>query len=123
MNKRGAETTIGTIVVVILAIIVLVVVAAGFTMGWNNLFSRFKLFIPKALSIDAVVAKCDSLCLANQKNSYCCEPQEVELKEGESTVKKTENCNDLYNKAEYADNGKHKFPINCQSIDCSNVKC
>lgn len=76
-NKKGAETAISTIVIVILAVLVLIIVIAGFTMGWKNLWEKINIFAPAAESIDAVVAKCDTLCLANQKYSYCCDKQKV----------------------------------------------
>lgn len=76
-NKKGAETTIGTIVIVILAVLVLIVVVAGFTMGWNNLWAKINIFTPRGESLDAVAVKCDALCLTNQKVSYCCEDQTI----------------------------------------------
>ena|SRR3989338_11144461 len=112
MNKRGAETTIGTIVVLILAIIVLVVVAVGFSIGWNNLWARLNVFTPAALSIDAVVGKCGSLCLANQPYEYCCKTREVEISE-DNPIKKS--CDKL--------ESENNLPIECETINCENVKC
>ena len=126
MNKRGAETTIGTIVILILAILVLVVVAAGFAMGWNNLWSRFNLFVPKALSIDATVAQCEGLCLATQKYAYCCNYQKVN---GIADGKEKYNCDELNKGQERNDQGEYttdigaNLPITCEIIDCKEVKC
>lgn len=44
MNKKGAEMTIGTIVIIVLALIVLVVLVIGFTGGWSNLWTRITSF-------------------------------------------------------------------------------
>ncbi len=112
MNKRGAETTIGTIVVVILAILVLVIVAAGFSIGWKNLWARINIFTPSVASIDAVVAKCDAMCLANQKYSYCCDEQTVKIKE--NTI--TKSCDSMKN--------DEQLPITCETIKCKDeVTC
>lgn len=110
-NKKGAETAISTIVVVILAVLVLIVVVVGFTMGWSNLWKQINVFAPAAESIDAVVTKCDALCLSNQKYSYCCDKQKVKDIGDSSCIdlKETEN-----------------LPITCESIakeDCEGITC
>jgi hypothetical protein len=109
MNKKGAETTIGTIVVVILAVLVLVVVIYGFTQGWTKLWERINIFTPAAQSIDAVSGKCSTMCLADQKYSYCCDKQKVKI--NNDIVEK--DCNKLKT--------ENKLPITCETIDCTAV--
>ena len=108
-NKRGAETAIGTIVIIIIAILVLIVVIAGFTMGWKNLWERINIFAPASETVDAVIAKCDALCLSNQKYSYCC--QKYKVKDiGELTCVELKEI--------------EKLPITCESIreeDCEGI--
>ncbi|MBS3090692.1 hypothetical protein J4433_02890 [Candidatus Pacearchaeota archaeon] len=93
MNKRGAETTIGTIVVVILAVVVLAVVIYGFSTGWNNLWERIKFFTPAAESIDAVITKCNTNGLAQLDTVFCCEKKSVIISDPKNPEKKT--CKEL----------------------------
>lgn len=110
MNKKGAETTIGTIVVVILAVVVLAVVIYGFSTGWNNLWERIKFFTPAADTIDAVVAKCNTNCLAQLNTVFCCEKKSVIISDPKNPEKKT--CKELKD-AGYTQ-------ITCD-IDCTNI--
>jgi len=76
MNKRGAELTIGTLVVIVLAIIVLVVLALGFGTGWSNLWSKISgMFSP--VNVDAVKQACVYACTTQAKYDYCNRTREV----------------------------------------------
>lgn len=109
MNKKGAETTIGTIVVVILAVLVLLVVVTGFSMGWSNLWKKINIFTPAAESIDAVIVSCDATCLAQQTYAFCCEKKAVAITDSKDPEKLT--CSEI------EDEG---YQLTCE-IDCSNV--
>lgn len=110
MNKKGAETTISTIVVVILAVLVLLVVVAGFSMGWKNLWEKINIFTPAAESIDSVVAKCNTNCLAQLNTVFCCEKKSVIISDPKNPEKKT--CNEL--------KGAGYTQITCD-IDCTDI--
>lgn len=72
MNKKGAELTVGTIVIIILALIVLVVLVLGFTGGWGNLWGRFKGFFGGGDSnVDSIVQACRLACTMESKYDYC----------------------------------------------------
>ncbi|MFH0831937.1 MAG: hypothetical protein V1886_03700 [archaeon] len=108
-NKRGAETTIGTIVVVILAVLVLLVVTLGFTMGWTNLWEKINVFTPAIDSIDAVISTCNANCLAQLNTVYCCEKKSVVISDPKNPEKKT--CNGLKEEG---------YNIIC-GIDCTDI--
>ena len=71
MNKKGAEMTISTLVIIVLAIIVLVVLALGFGAGWTNLWSKISgYFTP--VNVDTIKQACNYACTTQAKNDYCC---------------------------------------------------
>jgi hypothetical protein len=109
MNKKGAEMTIGTIVIIVLALIVLVVVALGFTTGWRNLWDKVNIFGGGA-TLGAVGQACQIACSSEDINGFCKQPRIVSgVKEQQSTSgswsytltsdakdkAKTPTCNDL----------------------------
>ncbi|MBI2449893.1 hypothetical protein HYV49_06405 [Candidatus Pacearchaeota archaeon] len=78
MNKRGAELTIGTLVIIVLAVIVLVVLVVGFTQGWGNLWANISQFFGTGgANIDTVVSACNTACLTNSKNAWCNQKRDV----------------------------------------------
>lgn len=70
MNKKGAEMTIGTIIIIVLALIVLVVLVLGFTGGWSNLWSRITSFFGGS-NVDSIVQACQVACSTSSKYDYC----------------------------------------------------
>ena len=81
MNKRGQELSIGTLVLIVLGIIVLVLLILGFSIGWQNLFS--KIGIATSSDLSAMVATCKVHAAANDVSSYC-EAKSVKLADGTS---------------------------------------
>ncbi len=69
-NKKGAEMTIGTIVIIVLALIVLVVLVLGFTGGWTNLWGRITSFFGGS-NVDSIVQACQVACSTNSKYDWC----------------------------------------------------
>jgi len=67
-NKKGAEMTIGTIVIIVLAILVLVFLIYGFTTGWNNLWQRIGIYGGDGATIADVSNICATACA--QDNNY-----------------------------------------------------
>ncbi len=70
-NKKGAELTIGTIVIIVLALVVLVVLILGFTSGWGNLWGRITSFFGGGNNVDSVVQACSVVCSTNSMNDFC----------------------------------------------------
>lgn len=77
MNKKGAEMTIGTIVIIVLALIVLVVVALGFTTGWKNLWDKVNIFGGGGSSLSTVSQACQIACEAGDNTGFCVQVREV----------------------------------------------
>ena len=69
MNKRGQELSIGTLVLIVLGVIVLVLLILGFSVGWENLFS--KIGITTGSDLSAMVAACKVAAAANSKVDFC----------------------------------------------------
>lgn len=112
-GKKGAETTIGTIVTIILAVIVLVFVIAGFTMGWNNLMGKIQSFFGAGgQSIDAAVFSCNAKCsVTQQAHDYCCETFKVKgLDSSDLKAVSETTCKEL----------KTKFPT---AVTCDESFC
>jgi len=97
-GKKGAETTIGTIVTIILAVIVLVFVIAGFSMGWSNLMGKISTFFGGGGdSIDTAIFNCNTKCTVTQQAySYCCDKINVKGLDGSDLKKSVETtCQEL----------------------------
>ena len=82
MNKKGAELTIGTLVIIVLAIVVLVVIIVGFTSGWGNLWGRMTGFFSGSDNIDTVVQSCSVACSTKAENDFCRQSRDLRNKEG-----------------------------------------
>jgi hypothetical protein len=95
LNKKGAEMTIGTIVIIVLALIVLVVLIVGFTGGWGNLWGRISAFFGGE-NVDAIVSACQVACSTNAEYDWCTRERTLKVKEGDSIVTKEKiKCVDL----------------------------
>ncbi|MEM0465439.1 MAG: hypothetical protein QXW97_01910 [Candidatus Pacearchaeota archaeon] len=92
MNKRGAEMTIGTIIVIILALVVLVVIIYGFTVGWSNLWQKITGFSPKS-NVHTHVQACQIACTSESKYDYC-KPRQVIFEDKGKPVQ-FRSCEDL----------------------------
>ena len=78
-GKRGAEMTIGTIVIIVLAIAVLVFLIYGFGTGWTNLWGKITAFGGGSSNVDTIVQSCALACTSNQVDTYCYEVKTVRL--------------------------------------------
>lgn len=78
MNKKGAEFTVSTLVVIVLAILVLVVLALGFGTGWTNLWSKITGYF-SPVNVDAVKQACTFACTTQSTYAYCCQIRDVKL--------------------------------------------
>lgn len=97
MNKKGAEMTIGTIIIIILALVVLVILVYGFSTGWSNLWEKITGFGGGKVNVQTVIQSCQLSCTTNSQYDYC----------------KTRNL------IEADANGKAKapIPVNCEGLE------
>lgn len=107
MNKRGAEFTITTLIVIVLAIIVLVVLALGFGAGWGNLWSKITGYF-SPVNVDSVKQACQYAATTQASYDYCCRIREVKFSSDGTAEKLT--CGDSRLKGEAV-------------LSCSNVAC
>ncbi len=84
-DKRGQELSIGTTILIALGIIILVLLVLGFSIGWENLFSKIGIFQGSDLS--AMVEACKVAVASSSKASYC-EFKNVKLSDGKKMI----NC-------------------------------
>ncbi len=87
INKRGQELSIGTLVLIVLGIIVLVLLVLGFSMGWENLFSKIGIFQGSDLS--SMVAAC-KVAVSSQSQASFCEFKKVKIEGNTENI----NCAD-----------------------------
>jgi len=118
MNKKGAELTVGTLVIIVLAIIVLVVLALGFGTGWSNLWSKISNYFTP-VNVDSVKQACVYACNTQATYAYCCQPRNVVVigedgKKDKETYK-GKSCKEL-------ETTKLGFEI-CEKINCDEVSC
>ena len=71
MNKKAAEMTIGTIIVIILALVVLVVIIYGFSTGWSNLWEKITGFGGGKANVASVVQSCQIACTSSSTYDWC----------------------------------------------------
>ena len=87
MNKKAAEMTIGTIIIIILALVVLVVLIYGFTTGWGNLWENILGFGGGKVNVQTVVQSCQIACGTNSQYNYCEKKSDVVFEEDQPAVK------------------------------------
>ena len=118
MNKKGAEMTIGTIVIIVLALIVLVVLIVGFTQGWGNMWERIRCIGGCGSNVDTVVQSCELACTSGSTHSYCEDKRSLRFKVGDETKKIEVTCKQL------ADGGKvGDVTLPSVQLSCSNINC
>ena len=69
-NKKGAELTIGTIIIIILAIVVLVFLIYGFTTGWGNLWDKISNWGGGSSNVQTILQGCQVACSTNAQYDY-----------------------------------------------------
>lgn len=110
ISKKGAEMTVGTLVIIVLAIIVLVVVALGFGTGWSNLWGKIKGYFGGGANVDDVKQACSYACTTKAAFDYCCSVRDVKYS---ATSQEKTTCNI----------GKSKLGLEaCGDVDCSSAE-
>ncbi len=69
-NKKGAEMTIGTIIVIILALVVLVFLIFSFTKTGGSLMDNVKNFFGGGSNIDSIKNACQTACITKSSYEY-----------------------------------------------------
>lgn len=87
-SKKGAEMTIGTLVVIVLAILVLVLLALGFGVGWTNLWSKITGYF-SPVNVDVIKQACTFACTSQSAYDYCCQIRDVRLESSGKAVPMT----------------------------------
>ena len=91
-GKKGAEMTIGTLVVIALAVIVLVTVLVGYGYGFANLWDKIK-NLGGSVNVDSVKQACELACTTGAKTEYCCVERSV--KQNTSGTAILMNCSNI----------------------------
>jgi len=95
-GKKGAELTIGTIVIIVLALVVLVVLILGFTGGWGNLWGRISGFFGTGENVDSVVQACQVACTTESTHDYCTRKRTLKFESGDDLIRvDTLSCDEL----------------------------
>jgi hypothetical protein len=82
-GKKGAEMTIGTIIIIILALVVLVVIIYGFTTGWSNLWDKLTNFGSQKENVQTIVDSCNIACSTGSTYDYCTKTRTINFKVGD----------------------------------------
>ena len=118
-DKRGAEMTVGTIVVIVLALLVLVLLALGFTMGFGNLKDRIvNIFNPQGSNVETIRQSCSLACELENKYDFCSVARTVKLQEGSVILAKTEpEINTLKDLGVTIDKGRKTVKGTCEKLN------
>lgn len=69
-NKQGFELAISTLVVIVISLLVLAALIIAFTTGFESFWSKIKGYFGS--DIDNANKMCQSQCLLDNKESFCC---------------------------------------------------
>lgn len=113
-NKKGAEMTIGTIIIIILALVVLVVIIYGFSTGWANLWEKIISFGGGKVNVQTVVQSCQLACATSSTYDWCTKTRSVIFNEDKAAEEKTVSwtCNSLQ-KGKGSEIGLESCSIDC----------
>jgi len=95
MNKKGAEMTISTIVVIVLALVVLVVLIMGFTSGWSSLWQKVIGFGGDNVNVQSVIQSCSLACTTEAEYDYCVRKRAVVFEEDSGLTNGNYHCKQL----------------------------
>ena len=111
MNKKGAEMTIGTIIIIVLALVVLVVLVYGFSTGWSNLWEKITGFGGGKVNVQSVVQSCQLACTTGSTYDYCTKTRKLIETGADGKAKESQKrCIDLV--------GNTYGLERCTNVDC-----
>jgi len=100
-TKKGAEMTIGTIVMIILALVVLVVIIYGFTTGWGNLWDKVVNIGGGKINVQTIVQSCQLACSTNSQYDYCTKERNIIIDDSGKINSDLKKCTDLEGDSQY----------------------
>lgn len=116
MNKKGAEMTIGTIIIIVLALIVLVILVYGFSTGWTNLWEKITGFGGGKINVQTIVQSCQLACTTSSEYDYCKQRKLIEDADvdGKPDTPRNVNCKEL-------EGAKYGLEV-CDTVSCAPVE-
>jgi len=118
-NKKGAEMTIGTIIIIVLALIVLVILVYGFSTGWTNLWEKIINFGGGKINVQSVVQSCQLACTTGSRYDWCTVERDVVFED--KTKSGLYKCDTLASVSgvglEDCAALKCENPVNCEVMD------
>lgn len=120
MNKKGAEMTVGTIIVIVLALIVLVILIFGFSTGWGTLWDNLKNLIGGGVNVQTIVRACQIACTTNAEYDYCSLPRNVNFGK-DSGISGIDASGKISLNCEQLEDPKYRTDLSCPSVTCTAV--
>tara|TARA_Y100000034_G_scaffold33279_1_gene40815 strand:- start:258 stop:827 length:570 start_codon:yes stop_codon:yes gene_type:complete len=121
MNKKGAEMTIGTIIIIVLALVVLVVLIFGFSTGWTNLWGKIIGFGGGEVNVQSIVQSCQLACTTGSTYDWCTKTRTLVIDDpdnpGRTITKKNKKCYELIGVGYGLD---QCFDIRCEKCETGN---
>jgi len=91
-NKKGAEMTVGTIIIIILALVVLVFLIFSFTRSGGSLLDNIKNFFGGSSNVDSIKNACQAACVTKSSYEYNTIQRTVKF---DGSTQTTASCKDL----------------------------
>src|SRR4030042_200589 len=122
-NKKGAEMTIGTIIVIILALVVLVILIYGFSTGWSNLWEKINVFGGGKSNVQTIIQACQLACTTSSDYNYCKTQKLIEDANGDGKMAtRSVNCENLANEPKYG-LAKCEAIEKCKVVSSNEAEC
>jgi len=83
-SKKGAEMTIGTIIIIILALVVLIFLIYSFMKGGGSLMDTLGNFFAGGPNVDTIKNSCQAACTTQSAYSYCTEVRTLKVSDKSS---------------------------------------
>ncbi len=114
MDKKAAEMTIGTIIIIVLALVVLVILVYGFSTGWSNLWEKITGFGGGKVNVQTIVQSCQLACTTSSQYDYCKARNLIEADaNGKAKAPRNVTCEEL----EGAKYGLEDCGIKCTPVE------
>lgn len=91
-DKKAAEMTIGTVIVIILSLVVLIFLIYSFSKSGGSLMDNLKNYFGGGANVDTVVRACQAACATKSVYDYSQMPRDVKF---DTTYKTSLKCIDL----------------------------
>ena len=99
LNKKGTEMTLSTIIIIVLGITVLVFLIFGFSTGWNNMWSKVKIYGGGGENVNTIKQACAIACSTNNEYGFCTQKRNTVLADGRFNEIAT--CRDLTGEVDF----------------------